>query len=70
MRWLDVVMVGHEVKSFAGSAAPIAAFVAITQTAGGTGQNPKRQRRPQRQRRMAGGAAILLRDAKRAIAHV
>src|SRR5690348_18120892 len=32
------------VKSFAGSAATIAAFVAITQTAGGTGQNPERQR--------------------------
>ena len=27
---------------FAGSAAPIAAFVAITQTAGGTGQHPER----------------------------
>jgi len=27
--------------AFAGSAAPIAAFVAITQAAGGTGQNPE-----------------------------
>ncbi|QOZ70719.1 hypothetical protein WN72_33790 [Bradyrhizobium arachidis] len=35
---------------FAGSAAPIAAFVAITQTAGGAGQNPQG---PKRQRRMA-----------------
>ena len=41
----DVVVVGHGVKSFAGLAAPIAAFVAITQTASGTGQNPKAQRR-------------------------
>jgi hypothetical protein len=32
-------------RSFAGSAAPIAAFVAITQTADGTGQNPKAKRR-------------------------
>ena len=37
-------------RSLAGSAAPFAAFVAITQTAGGTGQNPKG---PKRQRRMA-----------------
>jgi hypothetical protein len=28
-------------RPFAGSTAPIAAFVAITQTAGGPGQNPK-----------------------------
>ncbi|OPZ00035.1 hypothetical protein A5906_23690 [Bradyrhizobium sacchari] len=45
-----VIMLGHGWDSFAGSAAPIAAFVAITQTAGGTGQNPKG---PERQRRMA-----------------
>src|SRR3954454_22565320 len=32
-------------RSLVGSAAPIAAFVAITQAAGGTGQNPKRKRR-------------------------
>jgi hypothetical protein len=38
-------MVGHRRKSFAGSAAPIAAFVAITQAAGGTGQNLKAKRR-------------------------
>ncbi|OCK59878.1 hypothetical protein LMTR3_19870 [Bradyrhizobium sp. LMTR 3] len=36
-----------------GSAAPIAAFVAITQAAGGTDQNPKQSEGPQRQRRMA-----------------
>ena len=45
MRWFDVVMIGHGMRSFAGSAAPIAAFVAITQTADGTGQNPKAKRR-------------------------
>src|SRR6516164_7934585 len=39
----------------AGSAAPIAAFVAITQTAGGTGQNPEQRGGPERQRRMAVG---------------
>jgi hypothetical protein len=38
-------MIGHWMRSFAGSAAPIAAFVAITQTADGTGQNPKAKRR-------------------------
>ncbi|OAF16497.1 hypothetical protein AYJ54_38035 [Bradyrhizobium centrolobii] len=43
-------MVGHGKRSFAGSAAPIAAFVAITQAAGGAGQNPNG---PKRQRRMA-----------------
>jgi hypothetical protein len=43
-------MIGHGRRSFAGSAAPIAAFVAITQAAGGAGQNPKG---PKRQRRMA-----------------
>src|SRR5882757_5944701 len=53
---------------FAGSTAPIAAFVAITQTAGGTGQNPERQRRAEAPAEDGGGAAILLRDAKRAIA--
>jgi len=37
----------------AGSAAPIAAFVAITQAAGGTGQNPEQGGGPKRQRRMA-----------------
>ena len=58
------------VRSFAGSTAPIAAFVAITQTAGGTGQNPERQRRAAAQAEDGRGAAILLRDAKRAIAHV
>ena len=67
MRWLDIVMVGHEVGPFAGSAAPIAAFVAITQTAGGTGQNPEQQRRAEATAEDGGGAAILLRDAKRAI---
>jgi len=30
VRLFDVVMIGHEGWSFAGSAAPIAAFVAIT----------------------------------------
>jgi hypothetical protein len=50
VRRFDVVMIGHGRMAFAGSAAPIAAFVAITQTAGGTGQNPKG---PKRQRRMA-----------------
>ena len=40
-------------RSLVGSAAPIAAFVAITQAAGGTGQNPKRSGGPERQRRMA-----------------
>ena len=64
MRWFDVVVVGHGVKSFAGSAAPIAAFVAITQTAGGTGQNPERQRRAVAPAEDGGGATILLRDAK------
>ncbi|KRR03901.1 hypothetical protein CQ12_32595 [Bradyrhizobium jicamae] len=39
--------------AFFGSAAPIAAFVAITQTAGGAGQNPERSGGPKRQRRMA-----------------
>src|SRR5258708_35497404 len=53
---------------FAGSTAPIAAFVTITQTAGGTGQNPERQRRAAAQAEDGRGAAILLRDAKRAIA--
>ena len=53
VRRFDVVMIGHGMRSFAGSAAPIAAFVAITQTAGGTGQNPKRSGGPKRQRRMA-----------------
>jgi hypothetical protein len=66
--WLDVIMVGHRRRSFAGSAATIAAFVAITQTAGGTGQNPERQRRAAAAAEDGGGAAILLRDAKRAIA--
>ena len=70
VRWFDVVMIGHEVRSFAGSAAPIAAFVAITQTAGGTGQHPERQRRAEAPAEDGGGAAILLRDAKRAIAHI
>src|SRR6516225_6900640 len=55
VRWFDVVMVGHEMRSFAGSAAPIAAFVAIPQTAGGTGQHPELRGGPQRQRRMAVG---------------
>jgi len=42
--------------------------VANTQTAGGTGQNPERQRRAAAAAEDGGGAAILLRDAKRAIA--
>ena len=41
--------------SFTGSAASIAAFVAITQTAGGTGLHPEQRGGPQRQRRMAEG---------------
>ena len=53
MRWFDVVMIGHGMRSFAGSAAPIAAFVAITQTAGGAGQHPEQRGGPKRQRRMA-----------------
>src|SRR6516225_8180208 len=40
---------------FAGLAAPIAAFVAITQTVGGTGRHPEQRGGPQRQRRMAVG---------------
>jgi hypothetical protein len=36
-----------------GKAAPIAALVAITQTAGGTGQHPEQRGGPKRQRRMA-----------------
>jgi hypothetical protein len=60
-------MVGHGVRPFAGSAAPIAAFVAITKTAGGTGQNPERKRRAEAAAEDGRGAAILLRDAKRAI---
>src|SRR6516162_4507482 len=55
MRSFDVVMIGHGMWSFAGSAAPIAAFVAITQPAGGTGQNPEQSGGPERQRRMAVG---------------
>jgi hypothetical protein len=55
------------VRPFAGSAAPIAAFVAITKTAGGTGQNPERKRRAEAAAEDGRGAAILLRDAKRAI---
>jgi hypothetical protein len=35
-------------RSFAGSAAPIAAFVAITQTAGGAGQHPEQREGPKR----------------------
>src|SRR6266702_2786943 len=46
-------MIGHGMRSFAGSAAPIAAFVAITQTAGGAGQHPEQRGGPKRQRRMA-----------------
>ncbi|WP_316190235.1 MULTISPECIES: hypothetical protein [unclassified Bradyrhizobium] len=40
---VGVVAIGrHWWRSFAGSAAPIAAFVAITQAAGSADQNPKR----------------------------
>ena len=53
MRWFDVVVIGHGMRSFAGSAASIAAFVAITQTAGGAGQHPEHREGPKRQRRMA-----------------
>ena len=44
--------------------APIAAFVAITQAAGGAGQNPKAKRRAEAPAEDGRGAAILLRDAK------
>ena len=53
VRRFDVVMIGHGMRSFAGSAASIAAFVAITQTAGGAGQHPEQRGGPERQRRMA-----------------
>src|SRR5215468_5828446 len=48
----------------AGSAAPIAAFVAITQTAGGNGPEPGAARRAGAPAEDGCGAAILLRDAK------
>jgi hypothetical protein len=57
-RWrvlFGVVMVAHRERSFAGLAAPIAAFVAITQTASGTGQNPKAQRRAEAPAEDGGG---------------
>jgi hypothetical protein len=65
-RWLDVVMIGHGMRSFARLAASIAAFVAITETAGAAGQQPEQRAGPKRQRRMAEVVAILIRDAKRA----
>ena len=52
MRRLDVVMIGHGKKSFAGSAAPIAAFMAITY-GGRNGPEPEAKRRAEAQRRMA-----------------
>jgi hypothetical protein len=61
-----VVVVRHGPRSFAGSAAPIAAFVAITRR-----QAERTRTRSNAQGRSeaedGGGAAILLRDAKRAV---
>jgi hypothetical protein len=57
-RWrvlFGVVMVAHRERSFAGLAAPIAAFMAITQTASGTGQNPKAQLRAEAPAEDGGG---------------
>ena len=53
MGWFDVVIDRPWDGPFAGSAAPIAAFVAITQTADGAGQHPEQRGGPKRQRRMA-----------------
>ena len=54
----DVIVVGHGDVLCRIGPRPSRAFVAITQTAGGTGQNPKAERRAEAQRRMAEPAIL------------
>ena len=70
LRWLDVVMVGHERSPLPVRPRPSRPSWRSLRRRAGRARTRKRQRRAEAPAEDGRGAAILLRDAKRAIAHI